>query len=102
VSARAVVVDVLLASSLLVVALSVFGVIVMRRTLAKVHYVTPITSVAGPLFGAALVVDTGWSITAGLDILIVGLVAASGPVLGMTIARVEAQQQEIIATEGPQ
>ncbi|MGH3745132.1 MAG: monovalent cation/H(+) antiporter subunit G [Mycobacteriales bacterium] len=99
---RGVVVDVLLASSLLVVVLSVFGALVLRTTLAKVHYVTPVTSVAGPLFAAALVVDTGWGITAGLDILIAALMAVSGPLLGMAIGRVEAQQQGLIPTEGPQ
>jgi multisubunit Na+/H+ antiporter MnhG subunit len=99
---RHVLVDVLLATSLLVVVLSVLGLLVMRTTLAKVHYVTPVTSVAAPLFGVALAIDTGWSIPAGLDLLIVGLVAVSGPVLGMAIGRAEAQHQGIIATEAPQ
>lgn len=101
-TARTIAVDVLLAGSLVVVVLSVLGAVVLRTTLAKVHYVTPLTSVAVPLFVAALVVDTGWGITAGLDLLIGALVALSGPVLGMAIGRVEAQQQGRVPNEAPQ
>lgn len=101
-TARSIAVDVLLAGSLVVVVLSVLGAVVLRTTLAKVHYVTPLTSVAVPLFVAALVVDTGWGITAGLDLLIGALVALSGPVLGMAIGRVEAQQQGRVPNEAPQ
>lgn len=101
-TARHLAVDVLLGFSLAVVLLSVFGALVLRSTLAKVHYVTPITSVAVPLFVAALVVDTGWGITAGLDILIGALLATAGPVLGAAIGRVEAQQQGLVPNEGPQ
>lgn len=101
-TARQVVVDVLLATGLLVVVLSVFGAVVMRTTFAKLHYLTAVTSVAGPLLGAALVVDTGWGITAGLDILIVGLLMVSGPVLEVSIGRVAAQQDGALVGEGPQ
>lgn len=99
---RGVVVDVLLATSLAVVVLSVLGAVVLRTTLAMVHYVTPLTSVAVPLFVAALVVNTGWGITAGLDILIGVLVVSSGPVLGMAIGRVEAQQHGRVPNTAPQ
>lgn len=99
---RGVVVDALLAASLLIVVLSVVSAVVVRTTLAMVHYVTPITSVAVPLFVAALVVNTGWGITAGLDILIGVLVVSSGPVLGMAIGRVEAQHEGRVPNTAPQ
>lgn len=101
-TARAVAVDVLLAAGLLVVVLSVVGAVVLRTTYAKLHYLTPVTTVAAPLLGASLVVDTGWGITAGLDILIVGLLMVGGPVLEVSIGRVEAQQDGTIVGEGPQ
>jgi multicomponent Na+:H+ antiporter subunit G len=94
--------DVVLATSLMVTVGAVVGAIVLRSTFAKLHYLAPITSVGAPLFGAALVVSNGWGITAGLDILIVVLLALSGPVLESAIGRVEAQQRHLVIGEGPQ
>jgi multisubunit Na+/H+ antiporter MnhG subunit len=102
VSDRAIAVDVLVGVSLAVIIGAVFGALVLRTTLGKVHYLAPVTSVAAPLFGAALVVANGWGITAGLDILIVALLALAGPVLESVIGRVEAQQQNLLIREGPQ
>lgn len=101
-SARALVVDILMSLGLLVVTLSLVGALVLRTTFGKLHYVTPVTTVGGPLLCAALVVDTGWGITAGLDILIVGLVAVAGPILSAATARVEAQQLAVLTPESPQ
>lgn len=98
---RIVISDALLAASLLVTVLSTIGALAMRTTFGKLHYLTPVTTVAGPLFGAALVVHTGWGITAGLQILVVGLVAISGPILEMATGRVEAQQRGLLTPEGP-
>lgn len=94
--------DGLLSASLLVIVLSVFGALVLRTTLGKLHYLTPVSSVAVPLFVTGLVVDTGWGIVAGLDILIGILMMVSGPVLQIAIARVEAQRQGVLAPESPQ
>jgi multicomponent Na+:H+ antiporter subunit G len=101
-SASELAVDVLLGTSLLVTVASVLGVVVLRTTLGKLHYLAPVTSVAAPLFGAALVVANGWGITAALDILIVALLAISGPVLEAAIGRVDAQQTGALVGEGPQ
>ena len=101
-SAHHVVADVLLAAALLITVASVFGALVLRTANAKLHYLTPITSVAAPLFGAALVVENGWGLTAGLDLLIVGLLAVSGPALEISIGRVIAQRDGVIIGEGPQ
>ena len=100
-SGRTLASDVLLATSLLVVVLSVFGAVVFRTTFGKLHYVTPVTSVAVPLFGAALVVDSTWGITTGLEILIVVLTAVPGAVLESAIARTGAQRQQLLDPEGP-
>lgn len=93
--------DVALAAALLVTLASVFGAVVLPTTFAKLHYLTPVTSVAAPLFALALVVDTGWGITAGLELLIVGLLVASGPVLQMAVGRVEAQRTGVLLPESP-
>jgi multicomponent Na+:H+ antiporter subunit G len=98
---RLVISDALLAASLLVTALSSIGALAMRTTYGRLHYLTPVTTVAGPLFGAALVVHTGWGITAGLQILIVALLWVSGPILGMATGRVEAQNRGLLEPEGP-
>lgn len=95
-------VDVLLATAVVVVVLSAFGAVVLRTTFGKLHYLAPVTTIAGPLFGIALVLDTGWGITAALDLLIVGLLALSGPILQMATARVEAEQQGLLRREEPQ
>lgn len=100
-SAHSVVVDGLLAAAVAITVLSVFGAVVLRTTYGKLHYVTPVTSAAAPLFLIAIVVDTGWGITAGLDILIVGLLAVSGPVLQASIGRLEAQRRGRLQPEEP-
>jgi multicomponent Na+:H+ antiporter subunit G len=99
---RTVIADALLSASLFITVLSAVGALMLRTTFGKLHYLTPTTTVAGPLFGAAIVVHTGWGITAGLQILIVALLACSGPVLEMAIGRVEAQRQGMLEPEGPQ
>lgn len=101
-NAKTIVVDVLLSLSLLITALSAVGAVVLRSTFGKLHYLTPVTSVAGPLFGAALVIDTGWGITAGLDLLIVGLLALAGPVLEVSAGRTAAEAQGAVEPEEPQ
>jgi multicomponent Na+:H+ antiporter subunit G len=99
---RIVISDALLAASLLVVVLSAVGALAMRTTYGRLHFLTPVTTVGGPLFGAAIVVHTGWGITAGMQILIVAILAASGPILEIATGRVEAQQRGLIEPEGPQ
>lgn len=99
---RLVVSDALLSASLLVTVLSTVGAVAMRSTFGRLHYLTPVTTVAGPLFAAALVVHTGWGITAGLQILIVALLTVSGPILETATGRVEAQNRGLITPEAPQ
>ncbi|HVW81112.1 MAG TPA: monovalent cation/H(+) antiporter subunit G [Mycobacteriales bacterium] len=98
---RTVVSDALLSASLLIVVLSAVGALTMRTTFGRLHYVAPVTTVAGPLFGAAAAVRTGWGITAGLEILIVVIMALSGPVLEIATGRAEAQQQGVLTPESP-
>ncbi|HEU5033484.1 MAG TPA: monovalent cation/H(+) antiporter subunit G [Mycobacteriales bacterium] len=101
-SGRTLAADVMLSLSLLIIVLAAFGAVVMRTTFGKLHFITPVTTVGAPLFCAALVVDSTWSIATGLEILTTALVMLSGPILEAAIGRVGAQQRQIIEPEGPQ
>jgi multicomponent Na+:H+ antiporter subunit G len=93
-SAHTVAVWALLGVAALVVALSGVGLLGARDGIPRLHFITPVTSVAAPLTGVAYAVDQGWGISAGLVLLTVGLVAVTGPGLGAAIGRAAA------ATEG--
>lgn len=92
----------LMAASLLVIALSVLGALVLSSIYAKLHYLTPVSSVAVPMFVAGLVVQTGWGITAGLEILTGALLMVSGPMLQIAIGRVQAEHDGVLTPQSPQ
>lgn len=100
-SGRQLAVDICLALSLLVVAGSTLGAVVLPSVLGKLHYLTTLTSVAGPLLGLALVLDLGWGISAGLVILTVALLAVSGAILTAATGRLTAQRDELIGKASP-
>lgn len=91
---------VLLGLAALTVVLSAVGLLRTPDPIARLHFLTPVTSVAAPLVGAAYVVDEGIGLSAGLVILVVGLLLLSGPPLGTAIARATAEEQELIPVEG--
>lgn len=84
---------VLLGLAALVVALSGLGILGSLDTIPRLHFVTPVTSIAAPLTGVAYAVDQGWGISAGLVLVIVGLVAVTGPPLGAAIGRAAALEE---------
>ena len=86
-SAAQLAVWVLLGLAAAVVVLSGIGLLGARDSIPRLHFVTPVTSVAAPLTGVAYAVDQGWGISAGLVLAIVGLVAVTGPPLGAAIGR---------------
>lgn len=90
-SAQHLAVWVLLGLAALVVVLSGIGLLGARDSLPRLHFVTPVTSVAAPLTGVAYAVDQGWGISAALVLVIVGLVAVTGPPLGAAIGRAAAR-----------
>lgn len=87
---------VLLGLAALVVVLSGLGLLAAPRGLARVHYLTPVTSIAGPLTGAGYVVDQGWGISPALVLLIVGLLAITGPPLSAAIGRTTAVAEDLL------
>lgn len=101
-SAREVAVAALLALAGLVVALSAIGLVAAPSALARLHFVTPVTSVAAPLVGIACAVDQGLGLTAGLVLLTVGLLAVTGPVLGAAVGRLAAAESLVLPAEAPE
>jgi multicomponent Na+:H+ antiporter subunit G len=91
-----------LGAGLFVVVASCGGVLMMTGVLARLHFISPVTSVAGPLIGVALVLRNGWGLTAGADLLSVGLLALTGPALAAATGRLAAQQQGLTRNESPE
>jgi multisubunit Na+/H+ antiporter MnhG subunit len=90
---------VLLGLAALVVVLSGLGLVTARDTVARLHFVTPVTSVAAPLTGVAYAVDQGWGIAAGLVLLVAGLVAVTSPPLAASIGRAAAAHEGLLPAE---
>src|SRR5690242_3030041 len=90
---------VLLALAALTVVLSAAGLLLTADPIARLHFLTPVTSIAAPLVGAAYVVDEGMGLSAGLALLVVGLLVLSGPPLGTAIGRATAEEQELVPSE---
>jgi multicomponent Na+:H+ antiporter subunit G len=93
---RQIAVVVLLGLAALVVVLSGIGFLTARDTLPRLHFITPVTSVAGPLTGAAYVVRLGPGLAGGLVVAIVALLAVTGPVLGSAVGRVSAAEDGLL------
>lgn len=91
-----VVVLVLLGLSALTVVLSAAGLARAPDVVARLHFLTPVTSIAAPLVAVAYLVDRGVNLDSGLVVVIVGLLALTGPPLGSAIARATAEEQEML------
>jgi multicomponent Na+:H+ antiporter subunit G len=59
---------------------------------ARLHLVTPITSLGGPLIAVGLSVDNGAGLTTASLLLPTALLFFAGPVLAAAISRVAAQR----------
>ena len=91
------------AAGVVVAVLSVIGALAAGRDdYLRLHYVTPITSLAGPLVGVGLAIENGWGLTSGQILLVVGLLAVSGPVAGAATGRLFAQSDGTVHSESPE
>ncbi len=90
------------AAGLAVVVLAALGALTFRRLFSRLHLVTPMTSAGAPLIMIALGIQNGWGLTTGLDLLVVGLLALTGPVLAAATGRLAAQHERVISRESPQ
>src|SRR5947209_18872139 len=68
----------------------------------RLHYVTPVTSVAGPLIGIGLSIENGWGLTTGEILLIVALLFVSGPIAAAATGRLFAQAAGTVQSESPE
>ena len=66
---------------------AVAGMLRARDLLSRLHFLTPITTVAGPLIGLGLVLANGWSLGSGAIALTVVVLALTGPVVQSATAR---------------
>ena len=92
----------LLGVAALVVVLSAVGLVAAPSALSRLHFIAPVTSLAAPLVGVAYVVDQGPGLAAGLVLVVVGLLALTGPPLGAAIGRLAAAEQDLLPAESPQ
>lgn len=84
---RTVAVDVILAAAVVVVLASAAGLVAMRDTYQKLHYVTPIALIAPLLLGLAVLVRSGFSENSALTWLALLFVGCAGPVLSHATIR---------------
>lgn len=84
---------VLLAAGVALAVGSTVGALVARDLRVRLHFLTPLTSLAGPLVGAAVVVDAGLGSLAVQAVLVVALLAVTGPVLTVATGRLLAGQE---------
>jgi multicomponent Na+:H+ antiporter subunit G len=90
------------AAGLAVVVLAPLSALTMRQLFSRLHFITPMTSLGAPLIAVALGIQNGWGLTTGLILLIVFLLAITGPVLEAATGRLAAQREGLIKRESPQ
>jgi multicomponent Na+:H+ antiporter subunit G len=86
--------DLLLGAGVLVTVASATAALLVRSLYDRLHFLTPVTSLAGPLVGAALAIENGWGTTTGQILFVVLLLALTGPVLGAATGRLARRSAE--------
>jgi len=94
--------DVLLGLGTLLAVLASLAALRSRSVFRRLHYLTVLTSVAGPLVGAALIVADGPGLTGASVLLITVLLAVTGPVLSAATGRLNAQREGVVEVESPE
>jgi multisubunit Na+/H+ antiporter MnhG subunit len=97
-----VIVDVLLAAGVGLVVVASLAALRFRSVFQRLHYLTVVTSLAGPLVAVAVLVADGIGLTAVTVVLIVVLLAFTGPVLSAATGRLNAQRDHVIEIEAPE
>lgn len=84
---RTVAVDVILAAAVAVALASAVGLVAMRDTYQKLHYVTPIALIAPLLLGLAVLVRSGFTENSALTWLALLFVVITAPLLSHATIR---------------
>lgn len=87
-----VVAAVLLAAGVVVAVGSTVGALFAGDLRVRLHFLTPVTSLAGPLVAAAVVVDAGIGSAAVQALLVAVLLAVTGAVLTVATGRLIAEE----------
>jgi multisubunit Na+/H+ antiporter MnhG subunit len=86
----------LLTAGCLVIVSSAVGALVTKDFYRRLHWLTPVTSLGGPLVGMALAITNGWSLTTAIVLLTVLLLGVTAPILTAATGRVAAQRDGIV------
>lgn len=86
----------------IVVASAIGALVAGDDELTRVHFLAPLSSLGVPLVGAGVCVAEGWGITDGQILLVLGLFFFTGPAMSVATARLIAQQDGVLSTEGPE
>ncbi|MGH9081782.1 MAG: monovalent cation/H(+) antiporter subunit G [Acidimicrobiales bacterium] len=70
--------------------------------LTRCHFLSPATSLGGPLVCLGLCVEQGWGLATGEVLVIGALMVVTGPALSAAVGRLVAQQSGAIRTEPPE
>lgn len=97
-----VIADVLLGLGTLVAILASLAALRSRSVYRRLHYLTVLTSVAGPLVGVSLLVSDGLGLTGASVLLITVLLAITGPILSAATGRLNAQRDGVVEAESPE
>lgn len=84
---RGVAVDVILAVAVALVLASAVGLLAMRDTYQRIHYLTPLALVAPLLLGLAVLVQSGSTVSSSLTWLALLFVVITGPFLSHATIR---------------
>lgn len=85
-----------------VLVISCWAMLALGSVYDRLHLLAPVTSLGGPLIGAALVLQNGWTLASGQILLVVALLAVSGPAAGVATARAARERDRADATPGPE
>ncbi|MBO0840803.1 MAG: monovalent cation/H(+) antiporter subunit G [Sciscionella sp.] len=88
--------EVLALTGVVVAVLASVAALRPRSVYVRLHYLTAVTSLAGPLVGAGAALSDGLTIATANVLLIVLVVAVTGPILSSAVGRLNAQRDEIV------
>jgi multicomponent Na+:H+ antiporter subunit G len=85
----------------LVAVLAALAALRPRTVYPRLHYLTVVTSLAGPLVGLGVALVNGIGLTTATVALITVLQAVCGPILGAATGRLNAQRDGLTSRETP-
>jgi multicomponent Na+:H+ antiporter subunit G len=77
-------------AGVLVVIAAAIGMVRARDLVSRLHFLTPVTTLGGPLIGLGLIIANGINLGSAVTALTVVLLAVTGPVLQSATARLKA------------